>query len=141
MNSSFLPGCAVHVGQKRARVGEPLPLVARHLVEQRPLAVHHFVVRNRQHEILGERIQQAERDVVVVVLAVDRILLEVVQHVVHPAHVPLHGEAQPVQVDRPRDAGERGGFLGDGDRARAPVCASSLKRRRKSIASRFSLPP
>ena len=35
----------------------------------------------------------------------------------HPAHVPLHGEAQAVQIDGPRNAGERGGFLGDGEGA------------------------
>ena len=43
------------------------------LLKQRALAVHHFVVRNRQHEILGEGVQHAEGDVVVVKLAVDRI--------------------------------------------------------------------
>ena len=35
----------------------------------------------------------------------------------HPAHVPLHGEAQAVQIDRPRNARESGRFLGDGDGA------------------------
>ena len=84
---------------------------------QRPFAVHHFVVRDRQHEILREGVEQAEGDVVVVELAVDRVLAEVVQHVVHPAHVPLHREAEAVEVDGLRDAGKRGGFLGDGERA------------------------
>ena len=95
----LLAGMRPHVGQERAHVGELLPLVAGHFVEQRALAVHHLVVRNGQHEILGEGVQQAEGDVVVVILAVDGIVAEVVQHVVHPAHVPLHGEAQAVQVD------------------------------------------
>ena len=39
----------------------------------------------------------------------------------HPAHVPLHREAQAVQVDGLRHAGERGGFLGDGEGARHRV--------------------
>ena len=91
----LLAGMRPHVGEKRADVGESLPFVARHLAEQRSLAVDHFIVRNRQHEILGEGVQQAEGDVVVVVLAVDRLLREVIQHVVHPAHVPLHREAEP----------------------------------------------
>ena len=70
----LLAGMRPHVGQERARVGELLPFVARHLVDQRALAVHHFVVRDRQHEIFGEGVQQAEGDVVVVILAVDRVL-------------------------------------------------------------------
>src|ERR1035441_2933094 len=75
------------------------------------------VVRNGQHEILGERIQQAEGDVVVLILAVNGVVGEVVQHVVHPPHVPLHGEAQSVEVDRLGYAGEGGGFLGHGEGA------------------------
>ena len=113
-----MPGWRPHVGQEGARVGELLPLVARHLVQQRALAVHHLVVRDGQHEVLVKGVQQAEGDVVVVVLAVDRVLAEVVQHVVHPAHVPLHGEAQAVQVDGLGDAREGGGLLGHGEGAR-----------------------
>ena len=110
-----------HVSQKRADIGELPPFVAGHSIEQRSLAVDHLVVRNRQHEILREGVEQAERDVVVLILAVDRVVAEVVQHVVHPAHVPLHGEAQPVQVDRLRHAREGGGFLGHRERARHGV--------------------
>ena len=58
-----------HVRKERARVREALPLVARHFAQQRPLPVHHLVMRDRQHEILGERVEQAEREVVVMVLA------------------------------------------------------------------------
>ena len=79
--------------------------------------MHHFIVRNGQHEILRERVQHAEGDVVVMILAVDGILTEIIQHVVHPAHVPLHGEPEAVQKNRARHAGECSGFLGNGHRA------------------------
>ena len=51
-------------------------------------------MRNGQHEVLGKRVHHAERDVVLVVFAEDRDLREILQHVVHPPHVPLHGETQ-----------------------------------------------
>ena len=42
----------------------------------------------------------------------------------HPAHVPFEAEAQPAQVGRPRDPGEGGRLLGDGDGAgKEPVGA------------------
>ena len=51
----------------------------------------------------------------VVVATVDRVLLEVAQRVVHPAHVPLEAEAQAADVGRPRDARPRRRLLGGGD--------------------------
>ena len=69
---------------------------------QRSLAVHDLVVRERQHELLAVGVHQRERDLVVVPLAVDRILLGVVEHVVHPAHVPLVGETEAAEMHRPR---------------------------------------
>jgi hypothetical protein len=45
---------------------------------------------------------QAEQDVAVMVLAVDRILADVVQRVMHPAHIPFVAKAQPAIFDRAR---------------------------------------
>ena len=64
-------------------------------------AVHHLVVRQRQDEILGEGVEQPEGQLVVMIVAMDRILLHVVQRVVHPAHVPFVAEAEAA-VDRRR---------------------------------------
>ena len=83
-----------HPGEIGAKVGEALPGVARHLVEQRVFAVHHLVMRQRQHEFLRIGIDKAERHLVVVVLTKDRRLRHVGQCVVHPAHVPLQREAE-----------------------------------------------
>jgi hypothetical protein len=63
-----------HEAVQRAQVGEFLPVVAGHLADQRALAVHHFVVRERQHEVLGEGVEQAEGQLVVVVAAMDRVV-------------------------------------------------------------------
>ena len=83
------------------------------LVEQRALAVHDLVVADRQQVVLAEGVHQREGQQVVVVLPVDRLLLEVAQGVVHPAHVPLQPEAQAAARGRLGDAGPRGRLLGD----------------------------
>ena len=110
-----------HVGEERAHVRHLLPAVARHLVQQRTLAVHDLVVRDRQHEVLGVRVHHRERHLVVVVAAVDRREAQVLQRVVHPAHVPFEAEAEAADIRRLRHGRPRGRLLGDRDDARAPA--------------------
>jgi hypothetical protein len=100
------------------QVGELLPQVARHLVEQRALPVHDLVVREGEHEVFVEGVDQAERQLVVVILAMHRIVPHVAERVVHPAHVPFQAEAEAAQVGGPRYARPGGRFLGDRERAR-----------------------
>ena len=104
------------VGEQRAHAGVALPVVARHLAEQGALAVDHLVMADRQHVVLRIGVDHRERDLAVVPLAVDRGFVQVLQRVMHPAHVPLQ---MP------------GLFL-------YAVAQASL---RKSMASRFSRPP
>ena len=80
--------------------------------------MHHLVVRHRQDEVFGEGIPDAEGELFVVILAEHRILLVVLQRVVHPAHVPLHAEAQAAHVGGARYHRPGGGFLGDGQGVR-----------------------
>ena len=114
----LLAGVAEHVAVEQAEVGELLPDVARHLVDQRALAVDDLVVRERQDEVLGEGVDQAEAELAVLVLAVDRVFVHVDEGVVHPAHVPLQAEAEAAEIGGPRDAREAGRLLGGGDDAR-----------------------
>ena len=58
-------------------------------------------------------IEEAEREVVVVIAPVDRVLLDVAKGVVHPPHVPLEAEAEAAIVGRVRDAAERSRLLGN----------------------------
>src|SRR5262249_48364522 len=73
----FLPRIAPHESKVSAKGCEFLPVVAGHLPEERAFAVHYLVMGERQHEILGEGVEQAESDVVVMVPAVDRLPTEV----------------------------------------------------------------
>ncbi len=102
------------IGVVGAQIGEFLPVVAGHLVQQRAFAVHHFVMGKRQHEVLAEGIHHAEGQIVVMVFPVDRLTREIFQRVVHEAHVPLEAEAEPALVGRLRDLWPRRRFLGDG---------------------------
>ncbi len=101
-----------HEPEEQPEIGELLPGVAGHLAEQRALAVDHLVVRERQHEVLRPRVEHPERQLVLVEAPVDRVVAEIVQDVVHPAHVPLQPEAEAPQVHRTRDLGPGGGLLG-----------------------------
>ncbi len=116
-----------HVSVKQPQVGKSLPEVARHLVEQRPLAVHDLVVREGQNKVFTERINHAECQRAVLVFAMDRVLREVAQGVVHPAHVPLEAEPQASQVSRPRHTRPARRFLGDRQNARVFAMAEFIE--------------
>ena len=82
-------------------------------------------MRQRQDEVLGVRVHHAEGEFVVMELAMHGVALEVIERVVHPAHVPFHRETQPARIHGPADHGPVGGFLGHGDgagRARMRHC-------------------
>ena len=107
----LLAGMAEHEAVIGAQIGEALPVVAGHAAEHRALAVHDFVMRQRQDEIFRKRVMQAEQDIAVMMLAVDRILADVIQRVVHPAHVPFVAEAEPAIFDRARHLRPGGRFF------------------------------
>ena len=60
-------------------------------------------MRNRQNKVFIKRIQQAKRQFPVFVLAVNRIFADVVQRIVHPAHVPFIAEPEPAHRRRTRN--------------------------------------
>ena len=70
-------------------------------------------MRERQDIVFGEGIHERERDLVVHVLAEERVGRAVAQHIVHPAHVPLEVEAQTAVIAGFRDHRPRGGLLRD----------------------------
>ena len=101
-----------------AQVGKLLPGIPRHAVENRFFAVYDLVMGERQHEVLGVVIEHAEGHFVVMVAAMHRIELHVIQGVVHPAEVPFEPEAQPTAGRRTGDASKIGGLFRHRHRAR-----------------------
>ncbi|MNC57122.1 hypothetical protein D3C75_1067620 [compost metagenome] len=71
----------------------------------------------RQDEVFAVGVDLTEGDFVVVPAPEQRIALEVAQAVVHPAHVPLHREAQAADIDGARYLRPGGGLFGNGQRA------------------------
>ena len=72
-----------------------------------------LIVRQGQDEVLAPRVEQPEGQLAMVVPAVYRVVMEVVQGVVHPTHVPLEPKPQSAQIGRPRHTWPGGGLLGD----------------------------
>ncbi len=108
----LLPRVRVHVPVQETQVRELLPEVGLgHLVQHRAFHVDDLVVGEGQYEVLVERVEEREGEGSEVVLPVDRGVLDEFQHVVHPPHVPLEGEPESSQVDRPGDGRPCGRFL------------------------------
>ena len=105
-----------HEAVERAQILEFCVVFAGHLVDERALAVHDLVVRQRQDEILGVGIGHREGQVVVAALAPERVERHILQHVVHPAHVPFEEEAEAAVVIGLGDHREGRGFLRRRDR-------------------------
>src|SRR4030095_13637963 len=57
----LLAGMAEHETVIGAQICKALPLVPRHAAEDRAFAVHDFVMRQRQNEILRKRVMQTEQ--------------------------------------------------------------------------------
>ena len=87
-----------HVTQEDSQVGEFLPIVPRHLAQQRALALDDFVMRKRQDKVLMECVQHPKGQVVVMVFSVDGVLGDVLQRIVHPPHVPFQTKAETADV-------------------------------------------
>ncbi len=72
-----------------------------------------LVVGQREGEVLAEGVDTAERELALVEPAVYRLPGEVLEGVVHPAHVPLEPEADATKLHRLRHPGERGRLFGE----------------------------
>ena len=99
----FFSGMRPHISVQRAQVRELLPFVARHLVQQRALHVHDFIMREGENEVLSPRIEQTKSQRGMIARAKERIGLKILERVVHPAHVPLEIKTQPAGINRMTD--------------------------------------
>src|SRR5580692_8374861 len=94
-------------------------------------------MRQRQYEIFEPRVDETERQIAMMKSAVDRLLGEVVESVVHPSHVPLEAEAETAEIQGTADAGPRGGLLGNHHNARMARVGLTIefleKRNRREI--------
>ena len=96
------------IAEEATQARKLLRVFAGHFFNQRPLAVNNFVVAERQDKILREGIHEREGNFVVIPLAINRVEAHVVEHVVHPTHVPLVIETHAAHVDGLGDERPRG---------------------------------
>ena len=111
----FLSGMGEHIAVQTPQVGKFLPLVTGHFPQHIALAVHHFIVGEGEHIVFAVVVPHTEGDVVLVELAEPGVHAEIVEHIVHPAHIPLQVEAETPHVSRPRNHRPGSGFFGNGE--------------------------
>ena len=109
--AELLAGMRHHEAVKRAQILELCVVFAGHLVDERALSVHDLVVRQRQDKVLGIGVGHREGQVVVAALAPERVERHILQHIVHPAHIPFEEEAEAAVVIGLGDHWEGRGFL------------------------------
>ena len=126
LEDELLSGVRPHPGEEHPAVCEFLPVVAGHFVDQRAFAMNDLVVAEHENEMLVKGIEHREGDLALVESAVNRILADVAQAVVHPAHGPLEAESQPAGVGGTRDSWPGGGLLGDHGHARESLIANLI---------------
>src|SRR6266536_4811114 len=93
-NDELFTRVSPHVTIEGTQVGKLLPQVPRHFREQRSFAVDHLIMREREYKVFVIRVHQRKSDTVLMIAPVDWIEAHVVQHIVHPTHVPLQAETQ-----------------------------------------------
>ena len=106
-----------HISIGKAEVGEFLLPVPGHLPNQGGLAVHHLIVGEHQHELLAVGIDHAESQLPVMMGPEIGVVLDIVQIIIHEAHVPLQVKAKPVFFHIPRNFRKSRALLRDGEHA------------------------
>ncbi len=92
-----------HIAVEKAQASKFLPEVAGHFVNHGAFHVNNFIVGEWQHEIFGVGVHQRKGEVVMVVAPVNGVHMHVIEHIMHPAHIPLHAESQATDIGRTRN--------------------------------------
>ena len=62
--------------------------------------MHDLIMRQGQDEIFVEGLEEAKRQRIMVELTMDGIVVHVLQHIVHPAHIPFQPKPEATDVCR-----------------------------------------
>ena len=99
------------VAEERTQASKFLPVITRHLINQRTLAMNYLIMRQWQYEVLVECIHQGEGQLILMPLTINWVKAYITENVVHPAHVPLIVEAHTAHVYRTGNHWPGGRFL------------------------------
>src|SRR6516225_3106549 len=87
-----------HISEEQTQVSEFAPVIPGHFGEQRTFAIDDLVMRERQDEVLVKGVGCAEGQLIVMILAKNRIFFEIAERVVCKSHVPFESESQTAHI-------------------------------------------
>src|SRR5207247_10420571 len=85
----FFSGVPPHISKEGTQICKTLPEITWHLVNQGTLYMYDLIMRKWQNKVLGIGIHQRECNIIVMISSMDRIHVHVVQHIMHPTHIPF----------------------------------------------------
>ena len=111
----LLAGVSNHVGYEVTDTCHSPEVITGHLVDERAFAVYDFIVRDGEDKVLGESIYKAEGQAAVMIVTPERIFMDIAEHIIHPAHVPLvvETECKPVIIGAAGNVSPCGTFFCD----------------------------
>ena len=109
----LLAGMGQQVRIKAPGAAELVFVVSGHFPHHTALHVDHLVMGDGKDIVLGKRVHHGEGQIPVVVLPEPGVQLQIVAHVIHPAHVPLQIESKSADVGRLGHQRPGGRFLSD----------------------------
>ena len=101
------------IGIEGFDAAEAIHDAARGFTDHGLFAVDHFVVAQHQNEVFCEGVIHRVGELMVVPFAVDRIVTDIAQGVVHPTHIPFEQKAHTAVFRGHGDAGLRRGVFGN----------------------------
>ena len=114
------------------RVGQPqickflLPLPG-HLPQQCGLAVYHLVVGKHQNKFFAVGIDHAEGQLSVMIAPEVRVTADILQIIVHKAHIPLQIKAQAALIQSAGNHGEGRALLRNGKHTRVALFHNGIQ--------------
>ena len=91
-----------HIPICHTQIREFVFVSARHLRNHRSFLMNNLVMGKYENKFLAVCIYHTERQIVVMIFAVQRIKLHIVQEIIHPSHIPLVIKSKSASLNRMR---------------------------------------
>src|SRR5574340_489226 len=78
-----------HITKKSSQIRKTLPEITRHFINEGSLHMYDFIVRKWQNKVLRVGVHEREGNVIMLVSSMNGIHVHVIQHIVHPPHIPF----------------------------------------------------
>src|SRR4051794_27044608 len=83
--NQFSTRVSIHVTIKQSEVCKLLPIIARHFIYKRAFTIYYLIMRKWQYKLFAKSIYETKSDLPLVKTSVNRLFMEVIQGIVHPA--------------------------------------------------------